>query len=194
MKKVLLCAAFAVFALTTTNAQDEDSSGLTKSDVYMSGTVSFFHTDFNVDSSSAYTVSPAIGFMLSDKIALEANLAFGNQTDILDDELSSFGFGAGARWFVNPGSKFSFNVGAGFAYNTLTEKEEGFDDLKTNTVAFGIAPGLNYWVSDKFGLIANVAALTYSSSKLDIDDAEAVTTIALNLDLSDINFGMVYKF
>ena len=34
MKKVLLCAAFAVFALTTTNAQDEDSSdGFSKSDL-----------------------------------------------------------------------------------------------------------------------------------------------------------------
>ena len=33
MKKVLLFAAFAAFAMTSVNAQDEDSSGFAKSDI-----------------------------------------------------------------------------------------------------------------------------------------------------------------
>ncbi len=38
MKKVLLFAAFAAFAMTSVNAQD---SGFAKSDIYMTGTVGF---------------------------------------------------------------------------------------------------------------------------------------------------------
>ena len=205
MKKVLLCAAFAVFALTTTNAQDEDSSGLTKSDVYMSATLGFNSESFDDLDSSSMNFSPSVGYMLSDNISLEAALIFNSAEAPIFEELaadnyesgdktSNFGFGVGARWFANPGSTFSFNVGAGLSYNTTTFEEKGFDDYKYNTLSFAVAPGVNYWVSDKFGLVAEIAALRYTSIKADADGAEAYTEFGLNLDLSNINFGMVYKF
>ena len=205
MKKVLLFAAFAAFAMTTINAQDDDSSGLAQSDIYMTAVVGFNSASQGDLDSSSMNFSPSVGYMVTDNISLEAALIINSAEAPILDELASdnyvdgdktknFGFGVGARWFANPGSKFSFNVGAGLSYNTTTVEEEGSDDAKVNIFSFAVAPGVNYWVSDKFGLVAEVAALRYTNAKADSDGAEAYTDFGLNVDLSNINFGMVYKF
>jgi outer membrane protein W len=205
MKKVLLFAAFAAFAMTTINAQDDDSSGLAQSDIYMTAVVGFNSVSAGDFDSSSMNFSPSLGYMVTDNISLEAAIIVNNAESPLSnfpaddnyvdgDKTKNFGFGVGARWFANPGSKFSFNVGAGLSYNTVTIEEESSDDFKTNVFSFAVAPGVNYWVSDKFGLVAEVAALRYTSAKADFDGAEAATQFGLNIDLNDINFGMVYKF
>ena len=194
MKKVLLFAAFAAFAMTSVNAQDEDSSGFAKSDIYMSGTVGFNSASSGDADSSDFNFSPAVGYMMSDNIALEAGLSFGGATAADDSEISTVGLNVGARWFMTPGEKFSLSVGVGFGYGTATASATGVDDVTATGISFAVAPAINYWVSDSFGLVATVAALSYNSSELDIDGAEADTSFGLNVDLSDINFGMVYKF
>ena len=64
-------------------------------------------------------------------------------------------------------------------------------------LAFTIAPAVNYWISDSWGLFANIAAFEYSSvtesNNQDSDEYDTTST-GLNVDLTDINFGMVYKF
>ena len=189
MKKVLLFAAFAAFAMTSVNAQDEDSSGFAKSDIYMTGTVGFNSASVGDVDASSYQVSPAIGYMMTDNLAIGANLSFGSMDDGSDVDMSSTGFGVGATYFMAPTSKFSMNVSAGLGYRT-----DSLGDLDVNTLSFAVSPGFNYWIADSWGLVANIAALSYTSQKADVDGAEAATAFGLNLDLSDINFGMVYKF
>jgi len=106
MKKVLLFAAFAAFAMTSVNAQD-DSSGFAKSDIYMTGTVGFNSASSGDADSSDFNFSPAVGYMMSDNIALEAGLSFGGATAADDSEVSTVGLNVGARWFMTPGEKFS---------------------------------------------------------------------------------------
>ncbi len=189
MKKVLLFAAFAAFAMTNVNAQDEDSSGFAKSDIFMTGTVGFNSTSAGDVDTSSFDFSPSVGYMMTDNLAIGASLSFGSMDDGSDVDMSSTGFGVGVTYFMAPTSKFSMNVGAGLNYRT-----DSVGDLDVNTFSFVIAPGFNYWIADSWGLVANVAALSYSSSEADVDGAEAVTAFGLNVDLSDINFGMVYKF
>ena len=95
----------------------------------------------------------------------------------------------GATYFMAPTSKFSMNVSAGLGYRT-----DSVGDVDVNTLSFAVSPGFNYWIADSWGLVANIAALSYTSSEVDVEGAEAATGFGLNLDLSDINFGMVYKF
>ena len=189
MKKVLLFAAFAAFAMTSVNAQDEDSSGFAKSDIYMTGTVGFNSASAGDVDTSSFEVSPTVGYMITDNLAINASLSLGSMDDGSDTDMSTTAFGVGATYFMAPMSKFSMNVSAGLAFGTISE-----GDLDVNTLSFAISPGFNYWIADSWGLVANIAALSYTSAEADVDGAEAVTGFGLNLDLSDINFGMVYKF
>ena len=204
MKKLLLFAAFAAFAMTSVNAQDEDSSGFAKSNIYMTGTVGFNSStessnitgDTDTDNSST-TFSPTIGYMLTDNIALEAGLGY-ESNDFGESETTITTFSVGARWFMNPTDKFSLSVGAGlgFGTGTATYTGETYED-EIGALAFTIAPAVNYWISDSWGLFANIAAFEYSSvtesNNQDSDEYDTTST-GLNIDLTDINFGMVYKF
>ena len=204
MKKVLLFAAFAAFAMTSVNAQDEDSSGFAKSDIYMTGTVGFNSStessnitgDTDTDNSST-EFSPAIGYMLTDNIALEAGLGYESGDDG-STETTVTTFSVGARWFMNPSDKFSLSVGAGLGFGSGTatfvgETVEG----ELSALTFTVAPAVNYWMSDSWGLFANIAAFQYSSiteGNSATSDEFDTTSTGLNIDLTDINFGMVYKF
>ena len=80
MKKVLLFAAFAAFAMTSVNAQD-DSSGFAKSDIYMTGTVGFNSASAGDVDTSSFDVSPSIGYMMTDNLSINASLSFGSMDD-----------------------------------------------------------------------------------------------------------------
>jgi len=203
MKKVLLFAAFAAFAMTSVNAQD-DSSGFAKSDIYMTGTVGFNSStessnitgDTDTDNSST-EFSPTIGYMVSDNIALEAGLGYESGDDG-STETTITTFSVGARWFMNPSDKFSLSVGAGlgFGSGTVTFVGETYEG-EISGLTFTVAPAVNYWMSDSWGLFANIAAFEYSSiteGDNATSDEYDTTSTGLNIDLTDINFGMVYKF
>ena len=203
MKKVLLFAAFAAFAMTSVNAQD-DSSGFAKSDIYMTGTVGFNSStassnvagSVDVDNSGT-EFSPAVGYMMSDNIALEAGLGY-ESADDGSSETTITTFSVGARWFMNPTDKFSLSVGAGLGFGSGTTTYTGVTiEDEVSALTFTIAPAVNYWMSDSWGLFANIAAFEYASetysNNADTDEVE-VTSTGLNIDLTDINFGMVYKF
>ena len=203
MKKVLLFAAFAAFAMTSVNAQD-DSSGLAKSDIYMTGTVGFNSStassnvvgSVDVDN-SATEFSPAVGYMVSDNIALEVGLSYSSSDDG-SSETTGTEFQVGARWFMNPADKFSLSVGVGLGFGSATTSTVGTTvEGEVSGLAFQIAPAINYWMSDSWGLFAEIAAFEYASTTVGnsatSDEAE-LTSTGLNVDLSDINFGLVYKF
>ncbi len=198
MKKVLLMAAIAVFGLTNVNAQeDETTGGFAKGDFFASGTVGFNSVSQGEAKDNELTFSPAVGYFISENIALEFNLLVGSSKSEFagaEDKLNSFGAGLGATYFFTPADRFSFTTGVGVAYINSKFEPAGGGELKNNTFAVAVAPGVNYFISDCFALRASIGALSYTSSKDDVDGAEAANSFALNLDLSDINFGLTYKF
>jgi len=143
MKKVLLFAAFAAFAMTSVNAQDEDSSGFAKSDIFMTGTVGFNSSSAGDVDTICFVLSPAIGYMMTDNLSINASLSFGSMGDGSDVDMTSTGFGLGATYFMAPTSKFSMNVSAGLGYRT-----DSVGDLDVNTLSFAVCPGFNYCIVD----------------------------------------------
>jgi len=204
MKKVLLLAAVAVFGLTSVNAQDENTTGgFAEGDVYATGTVGYTNAKIADIKTSNFTFAPAAGYFINENIALEATLLFGSgeaTADFDGDSVSvdntNFGGGIGATYFFTPAGQFSFNIGAGFSYvSSKAEFDvEDSEELTTNTFGVVVAPGINYFVSDCIALRASVGALSYTSSKLDVDGAESLNTFNIGLNLSDVNFGITYKF
>ncbi|HEX9980719.1 MAG TPA: porin family protein, partial [Flavobacterium sp.] len=64
----------------------------------------------------------------------------------------------------------------------------------TNGFGVSVSPGVSYFISSHFALEATIGALSYETSKPDVDDAEATDTFGLNVDLTDITLGLIYKF
>ncbi len=196
MKK-LLFAAIAVLGLTNVNAQEENvtTGGFEQGDLYVSGTVGYNSFSQGDADSNALTFSPTAGYFVSDNIAVELGLTIGSGEDTAKTKTSSFGGSLGATYFFTPADQFSFTLGAGVAYTNAKVNPDGEDnDTKWNNLAVVVAPGVNYFVSDCFALRASIGALSYTSNKADVDGAEAANNFGINLDLSDINFGITYKF
>ncbi|WBX74970.1 outer membrane beta-barrel protein [Tenacibaculum ovolyticum] len=192
MKKLLL-AITIVAAGFTVNAQEEVKGGFSKKDIYISGTVGYSNVSTGDVDASGYTLSPSVGYFVSDKIALELGLVIGS-SDNTTTKTNSFGASLGANYFFTPSKDFSFILGAGLGYSSTGSELLGVDQPDVNTFTIAVAPGINYFVSKSLALRATVGALSYSSSKLDVNGAKSTNTFGLNLNLSDVNFGLTYKF
>ncbi|SOU86554.1 outer membrane beta-barrel protein [Tenacibaculum dicentrarchi] len=193
MKKVLLTIAI-VAAGFTANAQNKNEvkGGFTQEDIYVSGSVGYSKMSGAGDV-SIYTFSPSVGYFVSENIALELGLAISGSENGAA-ESTAFGVKAGADYFFTPKNNFSFVVGAGLGYTTYKTETAGIEGPDRNTFSLDVSPGINYFVSNSIALKASVGALSYNSSKVDITGAKSVNSFGLNLNLSNVNFGLTYKF
>jgi len=197
MKKIILTMA-AVFAVSFANAQDkkEGSEGFAKGDLYLTGTAGFASEKTGDAKIDGFTLSPGVGYFLTENISLEGGLSIlSAKTDDgagNEEKASGFGFNAGARYFWTPASKFSLSVGANLSY-TSTKVDDGTFDVTEKEIGFNIPLGLNYFVSNDFALTASWGGFGYSSNDNGGEGADKTTGFNLGLDLSTINFGLIYK-
>jgi hypothetical protein len=203
MKKLLLTSVVAFFALLNVNAQEKEtvSGGFAQGDTYISGTLNYISNtvsdrDYKY---SEFTFSPSVGYFIDDNIALELTLYVGSNSEIdyLGDDYkyNNFGGGLGAVYFFTPDSKFSFTTGAALAYVSSKSEFNGIkSDDSYNVFSIGVLPGVSYFVSEAFALKASIGVLSYASGKSTADGALVSNTFNLNLDLSEVNFGLTYKF
>ena len=196
MKKLLLIAAVAVFTLTSVNAQEETTTGgFAQGDLFVSGTASYSSEKFMDNKAEVFAFVPKVGYFVADNIAVGLQLGYGfakaESGSVDTGDVNAFRAGAFARYYSKPASQFSLFGELSFDYVTSEDK---LADYKENGFDVTIAPGLSYFVSDRFALEATVGLLSYSSSKPDVDGAEATNSFSTGLDFSNINFGLVYKF
>jgi hypothetical protein len=127
--------------------------------------------------------------MIDSNWAIIGQVAY-TSTEVEDVKDSGFGVGAGVRYFWTPASKFSLSLGGDLSY--FTTKNDA-TDVKVNTIGLNVPVGLHYFVSNDFAITTSWAGLSYTTSKADTDGAEALNVINLRLDMSSINFGLIYK-
>lgn len=196
MKKIILTVA-AVFALTFANAQDKKEStggpGFANGDLYLTGTAGFSSDKTGDLKNDGFTLSPGLGYFIADNIAIEGQLTYeSTKTDngITDDKTSGFGIAAGAKYFWTPASQFSLSLGANISY--MSTKYDNAD-VTTKEIGFNIPLGLHYFVSNDFAITSSWGGFGYSSNDNGGDGADKTTGFNLGLDLSSINFGLIYK-
>ena len=200
MKKIIL-SIVAICAFTFANAQDKKESGLgfSKGDVFATGSLSLGSsnnkdTDFK---SNGFQIAPQVNYFVSENISIGARIGYqtskGKSVGVTVVDNTTFSFGLAGRYYVTPASQFSVFAELGADYgstkNNLTtvgNKINGFN------VAF--APGLNYFVSNKFSIEAKLAVLDFNSSKSNATGAKGTSSFGLGLDLSAVSFGVNYKF
>ena len=103
MKKLFFVAAFAVFSLTSVNAQEDNTKGgFAQGDLFVSGTASYSSEKFMDDKAEVFAFVPKIGYFVDDNIAVGLQLGYGftkaesGSTNIGD--VSAFSAGAFARY------------------------------------------------------------------------------------------------
>ena len=196
MKK-LLFAAMAVFAFGTANAQEEVTGGFSKGNIFVSGGLGFNSTKTGDFKTSTVQFAPAVGYFVSDNIAIGARLgiASGKQDNgVTEDKASSFEGQVFGRYFWTPASQFSLfaELAAGVG-STKFEPEFGPEE-KSKTFGVNAGVGVNYFISNQFAIEAGWAGLGYNTDDNGGDGAEETNSFGLNVDLSAINFGLTYKF
>ena len=207
MKKIILTVA-AVFAFGFANAQDkkEGGAGLASGDIVLTGDLNYTSISQGDVKGNAFALAPGVGYMMSNNLMILGSIGISSGTASNpgsdDVKINGLGLNAGVRYFFTPADKFSLSIGGQIGYGSISsnlEVDEFGDavilaeDLKTSTISLNVPVGLHYFMNDNFAITATFGGLGYSSSKEDTDGAEAVNTLGLNLNMSAINFGLIYK-
>lgn len=216
MKKVLL-SAVALLAFGFANAQEEKSTngGFSKGDVFVSGAFSFgSFEDKDADSkSSSFTISPKVGYFVTENIAVGAKVGYSSSKDAAIDnvmgvDLSGFGadvfsvntlnLGGFGRYYFTPANQFSLFGEFSLDYVTSTIDEvDGVStsgDNKVNGFGAGLGLGMNYFVSSNFSLEAGVGVLNYMSAKPNAEGFDGVSSFNFGGNWNSVSFGVNYKF
>ena len=209
MKKIILSAA-ALFVFGFASAQDktettEGGKGFANGDIFVTGSVGFTSESTGDFKSNSFNITPMVGFMVSDNIAIGGMLGYMSETsdqdlsgegDVFEVKTNTFSIGAFGRYYATPASDFSFFGQASFAYLTSSTEIDfpGSEEAKSTGFGLEIAPGVSYFIGSNWAIEATIGALSYNTVKPDGDDAESTDTFGLNLNLQDINLGLVYKF
>jgi len=195
MKKVI----FGFALLTCSVIANAQTEGYSKNSTFLTGSVgiSSKNDKDELTKSSSFNFTPTVGHFLSDNVAVGVGLGIGSDKVTVDgtteSEKSTFNVGAFGRYYFSPKSKFSMFGHLGVNYNSSTEKIPT-PEVKTTGMDVFVAPGFNYFISNKLALEAVIGRLGYSTSKTDESGAKGSTNFGLDLNLSSIAFGINYKF
>ena len=199
MKKIIL-SAIAIMTIGLANAQTKGTSeGFAKGDVFVTGGFSFNTTTDNASDvkTSSFEIAPQANYFVTENISVGAKFGYGSFTrknaitDLTDQSVLTFG--VQGRYYFTPASKFSLFTGLGFDYSSTTNN---LANPKTKLNGFNVALGLglNYFVSENWGIEASFAGLSYGTSKSDVSGAKSTDTFSVGGNLSAVTFGVNYKF
>jgi hypothetical protein len=200
MKK-LVFTAIAVFSLTFVNAQEEKQKeskngvGFTKGDVFLTGSLGLHSYQ---DDQKGFNVAPSLGYFVSENIAIGTRVGyfsrtFENSSLSKVDNISADVFG---RYYFKPSATFSIftELNAGFFNSTVeTINNNITSTYKSDGFRAGINPGISYFVSNHFAIEANFGLLNFTSNNPDSNGGPTTNNINFGLNLSSLNFGLIYK-
>ncbi len=145
-----------------------------------------FHSN---DAESHFGLTPHFGYDLSDKMALVVGINIGSHKDkIADTKTSEFGVGAELRYSISMGDKFNLYLAPGVAYNTAKDAAE----VETKEIDIRVAPGFTYMIGEKWNLNSRFGRIGYNSTT--VGDGDAFGTFGIGLSMSDVSFGLEYRF
>lgn len=182
MKKILI----SIFTLGTLALSAQDGMGFSKGDIALTSGLSYGSNSALGDTikTTTFSISPEVMFMNTANWGFRGGFSY-NSTSRDTVSSSTFGLGAGARYFFTPANRLSFYLDGGVSAN--------FPKNETN-VAFNFNPGVNYFIHKNwaFGANFNLASLTFNSPSGESSNinfnVNPVTT------LGAINFTLMYVF
>jgi opacity protein-like surface antigen len=199
MKKLLFAAAFAVLGFTA-NAQEEQTFGFAKGDIFMTGSVGFGSESTGDLKTNVFTIAPKAAYFVSDNIAVGLGLGFTSgkeENGLAEEKVNVFGVDAFGRYYFTPANQFSLFAELGLGYDSVNyETTAGGTTVDSDSAQFGanLGAGLNYFVSSHFSIEAGVAVLGYSTNDNGGNGAESTDSFSFGGDWTNVTFGVNYKF
>ncbi len=195
MKKLILIV-LAMVSFTFVKAQNNDTSGLVKGDVFISGSFGYSSQSIGNDDDNTFTISPRVGYFLTENIAAGVRLRYQNRKNELglnEIDTKTFNIGAFGRYYFTPTNKFS--VFGEFGLDYLSQNSDiGASDITTDGFSIGGGPGVSYFIGNHFALEAFWGVLTYTTVEPDVPNSESTDSFDIGVDFDDITLGLVYKF
>ena len=206
MKNALTICAL-IFATTLTFSQEKsDEFGFSKGDKLVTGNFGFQTNSYNyyINKNRSFGVSSSAGYFVNNNIVVGLGLGYGTQNTIytLNNDLvklNSFSGQIFGRYYFTPLKQFSFftqlSVNASTANQELNQGSMVFNNMgRQNSFGTVAGLGINYFLNKNFSIESSVGALSYFSSKYDNPSIERESGFNLNLSMSDIRFGLNYRF
>ena len=207
MKKIIL-SAIAVCAFGFANAQDKESYGFAKGDMYLGGTIHYHSEDNGGVKSTSNTIAPEFGYFLSDNLALTVGLeltandlaavpAVGTTPAVDADKSKQTNIKIGGRYyFLNVGERFKTYTNFGLVSGSNDNGGNGAE--KTATLGLGAGIGVNYWITSKWAVDFGLNdVFSYNSTKTG-DVKTTSMTLDINKQYNNIfaaaKVGLIYKF
>ena len=176
IKNMVLAALISVAAISGASAQNT----FKKSDKILEGTVAYSKS---TGADAEYAFSPSVGYFLTDVFAVGVAADLGKSAE---GDVTNIG-AYGRCYFMNVGQNLKVYSQLGLASNTTKVAE-----VKTSVFAAGLGLGVNYFVSKKIALSANVSDLiSYTSSEGSSNFSLGFTGI--NNPISMGKFGILIK-
>ena len=180
MKKILMTMV-AAFAAVSMNAQ-----------VYIGGSVAFEAWSSQKlagdKSETAFKIMPEIGYNLSDEWAI--GTVIGYQSDKFNGvngvSESAFSIAPYARYTFAKLGKVNLFVDGGLAFPSASKAD-------WTEIAVGFQPGLAVNLNDKLSFVSHIGFLGWDQLNPDGDDNN-ISKFGLNLDATNITFGLYYNF
>lgn len=198
MKKILLSVS-ALLAFSVMSAQEETpTTGFSKGDAFISGTVGFSTQKQGDVKNNSFTVAPSVGYFVSENIALGVSILYTQSKYNIDDvansesTTSTFNPSLFGRYYFTPASKFSVFGHLQAGYVSGKTESNGGGEYKNDGFNAMAGAGLNYFISDHLALETVFGAINYSSYKY--DGGQKNSNFGINLNLSNVYLGLVYKF
>ena len=184
MKKIMMIAAMMVAAVSA-NAQ-----------AYVGGGIGFQTTSQGDNTNTVIKIIPEIGYNLSENWAVGIALGYGHSkntvsTNGVDVSVKTdvFSINPYARYTFVKFEKVNLFVDGGVGY---THTKAG--DAKNNQFTIGLMPGVAVNLNEKLSFVAHVGFLGYKYDKDDYEGAKAANTFGLDLDGTNLSFGLYYNF
>ena len=180
MKKIFAIALVAMMTMTA-NAQ-----------VYVGGGVGLQSSSYDGNSETYFTILPEIGYNLNEDWAVGMTVGYVEARtkvkNVGTEKVKTFQIAPYARYTFAKFDKVNLFVDGTVAYSHVN-----YAGVKTNTFGLGLKPGVAVNLNDKLSFVAHVGFLGYQNDKVKGDD-KSTNTFGLNLDGSNLSFGVYYNF
>ncbi len=222
MKKFLTILSVAAATILSVNAQDATSSSdggsISQGNMYLTGEITFSSTS-NKDANNADNKSiawtrefaPKFGYMITDQIGVHVTGGYssvGNDNNPDDNQFgrtTSNGYiiGVGGQYFMPVTDKFYFNPALDLEFRGGTVKSNPVlgGDLEDNgsysSFGFAITPNFTYFLANKWSMNLGWGEFGYTSQTnkdANGDKTDTDGNLALNADLTSVNFGVSFWF
>lgn len=180
MKKILMTVV-AAFAAVSMNAQ-----------VYLGGSVAFeaWSSQKNAgdQSETVFKIMPEIGYNLNDEWAIGTVIGYQSNkfSGVNGISESAFTINPYARYTFAKLGKVNFFVDGGLDFTSASKAD-------WTEIAIGFKPGLAVNLTDNLSFVSHIGFIGWDQLNPDGDDNN-ISKFGLNLDGSNLTFGLYYNF